>query len=94
MQTSVAQHENPGIVYRIACQNPGCGHTFNLRITARQAGMLAGTIACPRCGRHGGMLKPLGRLGDKVFSAKLIFKPTGVGPTLADEEGDLLTDIS
>jgi hypothetical protein len=40
------------------------------------------------------MLKPLGRLGDKVFSAKLIFKPTGVGPTLADEEGDLLTDIS
>jgi hypothetical protein len=94
MQISVAQHEGPGIVYRIACQNAGCGHTFDLRITAKEAGMLAGTIACPRCRRHGGMLKPAGRLGDKVFSAKLAFKLTGVGPTLPDEEGDLLTDIS
>ncbi|HEV3110793.1 MAG TPA: hypothetical protein VGY99_09895 [Candidatus Binataceae bacterium] len=40
------------------------------------------------------MLKPAGRLGDKVFSAKLAFKLTGVGPTLPDEEGDLLSDIS
>jgi hypothetical protein len=59
-----------------------------------EAGMLAGTAACPRCGRHGGMLKPRGRLGYKVFSAKLIFEPTGIGPTLPDEERDLLTDIS
>ena len=92
MQTSIVQQESPGIVYRIGCQNPGCGHAFELRITAKQVGMLAGTIACPRCGRHGGMLKPLGRLGDKLFAAKLVFKPIGVGPT-PDEEGDLLTDI-
>ena len=94
MQISVAQHESPGIVYRIGCQNPGCGHTFDLGITARQVGMLAGTIAFPRCGRHGGMLKPLGRLGDRLFSAKLVFKPIGMGPSLPDEEGDLLTDIN
>lgn len=93
MEISVAQHEAPGIVYRVACQNPGCGHIFDLRITAKQAGMLAGTIACPRCRRHGGILKPAGRLGDKLFSAKLTFKLTGVGPS-ASEEGDLLDDIS
>ena len=73
---------------------PGSGQSFDLRITAKEAGLLGGTIACPRCKRHGGMLKPLGRVGDKLFSAKLIFKPTGVGPTLPNsEEGDLLSDI-
>jgi hypothetical protein len=40
------------------------------------------------------MLKPAGRLGDKIFSAKLAFRLIGVGPTVSDEEGDLLTDIS
>jgi hypothetical protein len=94
MQISVAQHKISGIVYRVACQNPGCGHTFDLSITAKEAGMLAGAITCPRCRRHGGILKPAGRLGDKLFSAKLAFKLTGVGPTLPAEEGDLLTDIS
>ena len=96
MQTSTSrvQHETPGIVYRIACQNAGCGHIFDLRITPKQAGILASTMACPRCSRHGGMLKPSGRLGDKLFSAKLAFKLTGVGPTIPHEEGDLLTDIS
>jgi hypothetical protein len=94
MEISVARHNSPGIVYRVACQNPGCGHTFDLSITAKEARMLAGTIACLHCRRHGGILKPTGRLGDKVFSAKLAFKLTGVGPTLAAEEGDLLTDIS
>jgi hypothetical protein len=93
MQTLTEEHKGRGIVYRIACQNPGCGHTFDLRITAREAGMLAGTIACPRCTRHGGILKPTGRLGDKMFAARLIFKSTGVGPSLPGEEGDLLTDI-
>jgi hypothetical protein len=91
---SVAQHENPGIVYRVACENPGCGYTFDLAITPKEAGMLARTIACPQCTRHGGMLKPAGRLADRLFSAKLAFKLTGVGPTLAGEEGDLLSDIS
>jgi hypothetical protein len=94
MQMSIGQHEGPGIVYRVACQNRGCGHTFDLWITAKQAGILAGTIDCPRCRRPGGMLKPTGRLGDRVFSAKLVFKLTGVGPTLPAEEKDLVTDIS
>lgn len=88
------QQENRGIVYRVACQNPGCGHTFDLLITAKQAGILASTIACPRCSRHGGMLKPSGRLGKKLFAAKLVFKLIGVGPTLSDQEEDLVTEIT
>jgi len=92
MQISIAP-KSSGIVYRVACQNVGCSHTFDLSITAKRAGILASTMACPRCRRHGGILKPAGRLGDKVFSAKLVFKLTGVVPTL-DEEGDLLTDIN
>jgi hypothetical protein len=88
------QQANPGIVYRVACQNPGCGHSFDLPVTPKQAGLLARTIACPRCSRHGGMLKPSGRLADKLFSAKLFFKLTGVGPTLADEDEDLFTDLN
>jgi hypothetical protein len=50
--------------------------------------MLSGTIACPRCRRHGGMLKPQGRLANKLFSAKLIFRLTGVAPR-ADEDDAL-----
>jgi hypothetical protein len=92
MQTSSAQNGSPGIVYRVACQNPGCGHTFDLPVTAKQAGMLAGTLACARCKRQGGILKPAGRLHGNVFSAKLVFKLIGAGPTPA-EEGDLLTDL-
>jgi hypothetical protein len=91
MDILVAHNESPGIIYRVACQNAGCGHMFDLRITAKEARMLAGPIACPRCRRHGGILQTAGRIRDKVFSARLIFKVTGVGPT--DEEGDLLTDI-
>ncbi len=50
-------------------------------IIPKEAGKLAGTIACPRRSRHRGMLKRSGRrLNDKVFSAKSFFKPTGVGP--------------
>jgi hypothetical protein len=77
-----------GVVYRTACQNPGCGHSFDLRITPENASMLSGTIACPRCRRHGGMLKPQGRLANKLFSAKLIFRLTGVAPR-ADEDDAL-----
>jgi glyoxylate carboligase len=35
-------HENPGIVYRVACQNPGCGYTFNLRAGARRPFIILG----------------------------------------------------
>lgn len=91
MDILIAHNGNSGITYRVACQNPGCGHAFDLRITAKEAGILAALIACPRCRRRGGILKGAGRIGDKVLSAKLIFKVTGVGPT--DVEGDLLTDI-
>ncbi len=80
-----------GVVYHTTCQNPGCGHTFDLRVTPANASLLSGTIACPRCRRHGGMLKPQGRLGNKLFSAKLVFRLTGVAPRIDEDE---LTDAT
>jgi len=74
-----------GVVYRTKCQNPGCGFSFDLRITAQNAGLLGGTIACPRCKRHGGMLKREGRLGDQLFGAKLVFKATGTNYGVSDD---------
>jgi hypothetical protein len=75
-----------GVVYRTSCQNPGCGHSFDLRITPENAGLLSGTMACPRCRRHGGMLKPQGRLGNKLFAAKLVFRLIGVAPRPDDDD--------
>jgi hypothetical protein len=75
-----------GVVYRTSCQNPGCGHTFELRVTPANASLLSGTMVCPRCRRHGGMLKPQGRLGNKLFSAKLVFRMTGVAPRFEEDE--------
>ncbi|MGD1026679.1 MAG: hypothetical protein ABR989_02920 [Candidatus Binatus soli] len=43
-------------------------------------------MACPHCKRHGGSLKSLGRMGEKLFAAKLLFRPTGVGPTHSEED--------
>ncbi len=91
MHTATAKHETTagngrGIVYRTTCQNPGCGVTFDLRITAENAGLLSGSMACPRCRRHGGFLKPQGRIGDKLFAAKLLFRLTGVGPSAREDE--------
>jgi hypothetical protein len=91
MQATTVKHEprqteNRGVVYRTICQNPGCSHTFELRITPENAGLLSGTIACPRCHRHGGLLKPSGRLADKVFGAKLVFRMTGIAPRADDDE--------
>ena len=92
MQTEAAANEprkaksDGGVVYRTTCQNPGCGHAFDLKITPDKASLLSGTIACPRCRRHGGMLKPQGRLGNKLFAAKLIFRMTGVAPRSDDDE--------
>jgi hypothetical protein len=92
MQTAPVTHETHktksegGVVYRTTCQNPGCNHTFDLKVTPANASLLSGTIACPRCRRHGGMLKPLGRLGNKLFSAKLVFRLTGVAPRFDEDE--------
>ena len=80
IQTVNAKKSQPGVVYRTVCQNPGCGHTFDLRITPQTASMLSGPVACPNCRRHGGMLKSQGRIGDKLFSAKLVYRLTGVAP--------------
>ncbi|MFZ1123258.1 MAG: hypothetical protein WB999_16740 [Candidatus Binataceae bacterium] len=60
-----------------------------MRITPQNASLLSGTMACPRCRRHGGMLKPQGRLGNKLFAAKLLYRATGVASTRADEEEPL-----
>jgi hypothetical protein len=98
MQSTVTQTvENtknalPGVVYRTVCQNPGCGHSFDLRITPQTASMLSGPVACPHCRRHGGMLKSQGRIGDKLFAAKLVYRMTGVAPR-PDEE-DAYTDAT
>jgi hypothetical protein len=75
-----------GVVYRTTCHNPGCGFTFDLRITPETVGLLSGPIACPRCRRHGGSLKPQGRIGDKLFAAKLMFRIMGTSPVTSDEE--------
>jgi hypothetical protein len=97
MQTETATQNSKtkmagGVVYRTICQNPGCGHTFELRITPENASLLSGTLACPRCNRHGGMLKSQGRLGDKLFAAKLIYRLTGVAPR--PDEDDAYTEAT
>ena len=94
MQTAMTTKttERPGVVYRTVCQNPGCGVTFDLRITPENASILSGTLACPRCRRHGGMLKPQGRLGNKLFGAKLVFRATGVASSRAEEEEPLFDE--
>ncbi len=96
MQASATRHEpntgSQGVVYRTACQNPGCGCTFDLKITAENAGLLGGTMPCPRCRRRGGMLKRDGRLGDRLFAAKLVFRGIGAGHTSSDDEGDLFSE--
>jgi hypothetical protein len=89
MSTGTKTAERPGVVYRIVCQNQGCGATFDLRITPQNASLLSGTMACPGCRRHGGMLKPQGRLGNKLLAAKLLYQATGVASTQADEDEPL-----
>src|SRR5260221_404681 len=92
MQTAVSNKNESrasgalGVVYRTICQNPGCGFKFDLRITPENAGLLSESIACPHCKRHGGFLKSQGRIGDKLFAAKLLFRLTGVGPTRTDDD--------
>jgi hypothetical protein len=73
-------------VYRTVCQNPGCGFKFDLRITPDNASLLGGSMACPHCRRHGGQLKSLGRISEKLFGAKLSFRPTGVVPMRSDDD--------
>jgi hypothetical protein len=99
MQTESVIHEphktkaEGGVVYHTTCQNPGCGHIFDLRVTPANASLLSGTMACPRCRRHGGMLKPQGRLGNKLFSAKLVFRLTGVAPRIDEDESADSTEL-
>jgi hypothetical protein len=40
------------------------------------------------------MLKPQGRLGNKLFAAKLLYRATGVASTRADEEEPLFGEDS
>ena len=88
MNTETKTVERPGVVYQTICQNPGCGATFDLRITPQNASLMA----CPRCRRDGGMLKPQGRLGNKLLAAKLLYRATGVASTLADEDEPLFDE--
>src|SRR5713101_8150478 len=91
MQRAVSRHEsrtagNQGIVYRTVCRNPGCGFKFDLRITPENASILGDSMTCPHCKRHGGQLKSQGRISETLFAAKLLFRPTGVGPSRSDDE--------
>jgi hypothetical protein len=92
MQTATATKQDTrtskGVVYRTTCHNPGCGFTFDLRITPETVSMLSGPIACPRCHRHGGSLKPQGRIGDKLFGAKLMFKAVGTTSAASTDDDD------
>jgi hypothetical protein len=86
MQTAVSRQESGtthshGIVYRTVCRNPGCGFEFDLRITPANASILSGSMACPHCKRNGGQLKSQGRISEKLFAAKLLFRTTGTGAT-------------
>jgi len=92
MQSAANKHESKrtsssqGVVYRTICQNPGCSFKFDLKITPENAGLLSAPIACPHCKRHGGFLKSQGRIGDKLFAAKLLFRAIGVGPSRSDDD--------
>ena len=92
MQTATAAKQetrtSKGVVYRTICHNPGCGFTFDLRITPETVSMLSGPIACPRCHRHGGSLKSQVRIGDKLFSAKLMFKMIGTASAATADDDD------
>jgi hypothetical protein len=77
---------SPGIVYRTVCQNRGCGFKFDLKITPENTRLLSGSTTCPHCRRHGGQLKSQGRISEKFFAAKLLFRPTGVGLARSDDD--------
>jgi hypothetical protein len=85
MQKLVSHHQALGITYRVRCQNPGCHHTFTLRVTTKEVGLLSSNIVCHRCRRPGGLLTRNGRLGEKVFSADLTFKRTGLSEVRGEE---------
>jgi hypothetical protein len=85
MQKLVSDLQELGITYRVRCRNPGCHHTFTLRVTSKEVGLLSSNIVCHHCRRPGGLLTPNGRLGDKVFSADLTFKRTGLGEVRGEE---------
>jgi len=64
----------PLVIYKTRCENPGCGFDFNLRIGHANVGLLCRRLACPRCGRPGGLLKRVQRIADRIFSARLQFR--------------------
>jgi hypothetical protein len=64
----------PSIIYRTRCENPGCGFDFNLTIGRANVGLLCRRLACPGCGRPGGLLKRVQRIADRIFSARLQFR--------------------
>jgi hypothetical protein len=61
------------VIYRTVCQNPGCGHAFDLSITRSNLGVLSSRMACPGCHRPGGVLKCEQRLAQGIFLSRLMF---------------------
>jgi len=62
------------LVYWVACRNPGCGSRFQLVVTGENVWLLRRSITCPGCGRPGGALKDVKRLGELMLSATLTFQ--------------------
>ena len=64
MSTETKTAERPGIMYRTVCQNPGCGATFDLRITPRErepAERHDGVPAMPQAWRDAQAAGPAGQ---------------------------------
>jgi hypothetical protein len=96
---SLPRHEEetrnaPKLVYRVDCRNPGCGCQFEVTITPRNASLLSGTFTCPRCNRHGGILRPFGKLGERLFAAKLVFKAANLADAPRYEEDDVFSEVA
>ena len=89
MNTETKTAERPGIVYRTVCQNPGCGATFDLRITPQNAGLLSGDDGVSAMPQAWWDAEATRRLGNKLFAAKLLYRATGVASSRADEEEPL-----
>jgi len=49
------------------------------------ASLLGGSMGCPHCRRLGGQLKSHGRISEKLFAAKLLFRATGLGSKRSDD---------
>jgi hypothetical protein len=75
-----ASADRPGflrVVYRTRCGNLGCGHSWDITVTAKDLSPLSARLGCPRCSRRGGRLRAERRLRSNsrttYYQATLMF---------------------